>query len=481
MHYDIIIIGAGLGGLTAGAKLAKEGRKVLLVEQHKKPGGCATIFKRKEFIFEVGLHEMDGIKDTDMKVKIFRELGVFDQVEFLRVPEFYRFANNRYQITIPHDIDQTKTLLAEHFPEEKAGIDAYFDQIVNAKRKAKDNEGKSEISLGTFMDSILQNEDLKLILLGNLGYFHDDPYSVSLTYYSLAQARYYQGGGSFIKGGSQTLSNFLSTYISEHNGSVVLGHMVTEILTEDNCAVGIRYKDVKDETAELQTAYGKEIILNGALPEAAERLLPGTTGKLLGDSIRTLEIGASLLTVYFAFDIDLKLLGNNFYSTFVFDSSIKTQGDIGPNNASDFKTRSYTFVDYGRVDSKLAPEGKSVGVICCMDYLKDWENLNEEDYKAKKEQVAQIFTDKLDQLIPGVKSHIVHCEVGTAKTVKRYTLNTSGAVYGFAQTPERLMNEKIARIDHLHYASAWTKTGGGFSGAIFSGYLCAMDILRKKG
>ncbi|OQY03119.1 MAG: hypothetical protein B6I20_05705 [Bacteroidetes bacterium 4572_117] len=56
MQYDIIIIGAGLGGLTAGAKLSKEGKKVLLIEQHYVPGGCATTFKRKGFTFEVGLH-----------------------------------------------------------------------------------------------------------------------------------------------------------------------------------------------------------------------------------------------------------------------------------------------------------------------------------------------------------------------------------------------------------------------------------------
>ena len=50
MNYDIIIIGAGLGGLIAGAKLAKSDKKVLVLEQHFKPGGCATIFKRKDFI-----------------------------------------------------------------------------------------------------------------------------------------------------------------------------------------------------------------------------------------------------------------------------------------------------------------------------------------------------------------------------------------------------------------------------------------------
>jgi all-trans-retinol 13,14-reductase len=65
-NYDVIIIGGGLGGLTAGAKLAKEGNKVLLLEQHYIPGGCATVFKRKDFIMEVGLHEMDGLDVTQL-------------------------------------------------------------------------------------------------------------------------------------------------------------------------------------------------------------------------------------------------------------------------------------------------------------------------------------------------------------------------------------------------------------------------------
>ena len=88
MIYDIIIIGAGLGGLTAGAKLAREGKKVLLIEQHNQPGGCATTFRKGDFTFEVGLHEMDGPSQRDMKNRIFNELGVFNNVEFIKVPEF---------------------------------------------------------------------------------------------------------------------------------------------------------------------------------------------------------------------------------------------------------------------------------------------------------------------------------------------------------------------------------------------------------
>ncbi len=78
-HHDVVIIGAGLGGLIAGAKLAREGKKVLVIEQHDRPGGYATTFQRGDYTLEVGLHEMDGPAPGDIKTKIFNDLGVFDQ------------------------------------------------------------------------------------------------------------------------------------------------------------------------------------------------------------------------------------------------------------------------------------------------------------------------------------------------------------------------------------------------------------------
>ena len=103
MHYDVIIIGSGLGGLTAGAKLVKEGKSVLVLEQHDRPGGCATTFKRRDFTMEVGLHEMDGLHPRDIKKRIFDDIGLGERVTFLPVPEFYRFINERYELVIPHD------------------------------------------------------------------------------------------------------------------------------------------------------------------------------------------------------------------------------------------------------------------------------------------------------------------------------------------------------------------------------------------
>jgi phytoene dehydrogenase-like protein len=140
MKYDIIIIGAGLGGLIAGAKLSREGKKVLLIEQHNRPGGCATTFKRKNFTFEVGLHEMHGPSPSDLKTKIFNDLDVFNNVEFIRIPEFYRFVNDRVEVIIPHDPELAIDRLSGLFPQETDGIKAYFDQLLKPRKKGTGNE-----------------------------------------------------------------------------------------------------------------------------------------------------------------------------------------------------------------------------------------------------------------------------------------------------------------------------------------------------
>ena len=129
------------------------------------------------------------------------------------LPEFYRFVNGRQDVVVSHDPGEVADKLQNLFPDEVEGITAYFDQVMNIRKIIKKSGDNPEKTVGEFMDGIIGNDDLKLILLGNLGYFHDDPYSLSLNYYSMAQSSYYHGGGNFIKGGSQKLSDYLAEAI----------------------------------------------------------------------------------------------------------------------------------------------------------------------------------------------------------------------------------------------------------------------------
>lgn len=476
MKHDIIIIGAGLGGLTAGAKLSKEGKRVLVLEQHHIPGGYATTFRRGPFTVEVGLHEMDGPGPADMKTRIFNDLDVFKNVAFLTLPEFYRFVNDRTDVTIPHNQEAAAEKLKGLFPVETEGIDRFFQQLMHPRKSLADPEQQRK-SVGAFLDTIIGDDELKLVLLGNLGYFHDDPYSLSLPYYTVSQGSYFSGGGSFIRGGSQKLSDHLANFIKSHGGEVCYNHLVTGLKVNNNIVTGVVYHEKGKKG--FQEAEADEVIANNAMPNVAA-LLPEPYSQELSNHLKDQQTGASLLTLYLGYNKPLSKLGYHHYSTAVYANTIRSQKDIHPNNRGDFASRSFIFTDYSQVDSALAPAGKGVGALCCIDYPVNWEGLNRKEYLAKKEKVAALFLERLEKLVPGIKEAIEYHEVATPLTLKRYTLNPGGAVYGFAQTPGRKVVDTSKLPENMHVASAWGKTGGGFSGVIYGGYLCAMGILRKK-
>ncbi len=195
--------------------------------------------------------------------------------------------------------------------------------------------------------------------------------------------------------------------------------------------------------------------------------------------LKKLKISSSILSVYIGFKKELKELGNKHYSTIIFDDKIKNLKDIYSKNNTD----KFIFVDYSQINSDLAPKGKSFGVIATTDYIENWENLDKDEYKSKKEEIAKILIKKLEEKIPNISNEIEYLEVGTPKTIKRYTLNPQGTAYGYAQIPEQSGIKRLANkspIKNLYFASAWVNPGGGFTGAILSGWFCANEILRKS-
>ncbi|MCI5136860.1 MAG: NAD(P)/FAD-dependent oxidoreductase, partial [Candidatus Electrothrix sp. AR1] len=333
-QYDVIIIGAGLGGLTAGAKLAKDGKKILLIEQHNIPGGCATTFRRKDYIMEVGLHAMDGLDEQDPKREIFEDLGVFDQVQFIKTDELYCIRNEKLDITIPSSTQDAINILIKKFPNESKGIKKFF-KIINAIRKEIVNLPMERWKIacllpifpliypnisfytfktvGKFVDSIITDEDLKLVLLANIFYYHDDPYSMSLIYFSAAQASYFKGGTHYIKGGSQKLSDYLAKVIEDNDGKLIFNHIVTKIVTKGKKAVGVTYKNT---AGKVYTSYAEAIIANAAIPNTVS-LLDKKNGLLIKKRIKKHVKSCSLLSIYIGFKKEIKEIGNKNYSTFI--------------------------------------------------------------------------------------------------------------------------------------------------------------------
>ncbi|UCE13846.1 MAG: NAD(P)/FAD-dependent oxidoreductase [Candidatus Heimdallarchaeota archaeon] len=493
-EYDVIIIGAGLGGLTAGAKLAKEGKTVLLVEQHHKVGGCATTFSRKiaekKVVFEIGLHEMDGLAyEFDPKKRVFQDLGVHDNVSFARVPEFYRFTNGRVDVTVPDDISTAIRVISDAFPDEKEAIESFFYGIREifgflVEGNLEKLASVSQMSVGEYLDNLTTNEDLKFTLTGNLGYYHDDPYTLSIIFFAAAQNSYFSGGGHFIQGGSQTLSDYLAKVITDNGGTIVLRHLVTRIITEDGTAIGVIYVPKRHMDQQL-TAKGKIILVNAALPNVINNLVPSLSDSTYQQTVNSFKIACSILSVYLAFSKPPStLVPQHVYSTFILPENLSSLKDLySQERSNDFSKKGFVFVDYSMIDSRLNEEDIYTGALCCVDYIDHWAALTSYEYSTKKESVAQTLIQRLNQIIPGIQDIISYSEVATPKTIVRYTQNPAGTAYGFAQTPDQIgpMRTSIRKppIKNLYCASAWTGSGG-FSGAIMAGYSGALKILKDN-
>lgn len=499
--YDIITIGAGLGTLTAAALLAKKGYKVAMVEQHNIPGGMATTFKRKNLTVEVGLHELDGLDEYDMKIKILDFLGIRKKLTFIRLPEFYRFIHGETDITIPDSDTEAEKILTGKFPEEKKGIQKYFNTIRDLRKEISSlpmepwkmifllpvfpllfpNLVKQmKNTLGNFLDKHIQSEELKLVLIANLGYYHDDPYSMSMIYYSAAQSGFYYGGGHYIQGGSQNLSNALADVVTSNHGKIIYNRMVQEIIIENDKAVGIKYSKKNGELEEILRA--DKIIAGASLPNIVYKLLPKEFSLKLAPLVENKQNSCSIMTMYLGLNQPLqKLIKKNqtaTYSTFFFPNHLHSVKEWHKIAQGDLNERGIVTVDYSLIDSKLTAKGKHFAVVCAYDYGKDWDK-DESKYKKQKKEAEEKLLKKLEEQYPGIRKKIFYYELGTARTIENYTLNPGGSIYGFAQIPSQSgpfrANAK-SKIPGLYMASAWVNPGGGFTGAMMSGFLAARSI-----
>ena len=477
---NIIIIGAGLGGLTAGAMLAKMGHKVTVLEQHNIVGGSATTFKRRGgFTVEVGLHEMDDPFE-ETKKEIFDFLDVYDNVEFVRPKELFKIKTAKGTFVMPEGIDAAKKALKEHFPDAQ-GIDAYFSLIRDV---ANDYVRMQTISwwqkllfpitfrtifkhrhksLKEVLDTLIDNEELKLVLSTNIQYYHDSVYDFSFLYHSLAQYGYYNGGGWYIKGGSQKLSDHLASVITANGGEIIKKAYVNKIEHTAKNVTAVNYQK-KGEIYRLEA----DVVISNVSPMQTYKM-----ADIAYESTKTL--GVSLYTLYLGFSKNIKTVyGEGTYSTF--DFSEFDSLDTYENSLSQpIENRTKVFVDYSQIDSGLTDEEKSLGVICGVDYIKDWQGLDDKAYRAKKEALTQILIADLEKDYPGISALVEYAELGTAKTVQRYLQTPVGTAYGFAPTASqffRVPESTSDKLNNLFFVGAWV-IGGGFTPAIMSGAMIA--------
>lgn len=502
--YHSIIIGSGLGGLTCGATLAKEGKKILLLEQHNLIGGCATCFKRKGTLIDAGLHELDwGNEDTDMKSTIFKKLGLDKKITLVPLPTAWSIKESKdKQLTIPHKT--TKEALITMFPNERNGIEQYFKKIKSQARlnyKFPFDMGFFELimalrtlilltisaiknrKVGNMLDSMIKNPKLKKILNINLAYYHNNPYKFNWNFHAVAQANYYNQG-MYIKGGSQSLSDALAEIIIENKGEIKINADVIKVLLNESKtkAIGVIYKDKK--SGETFTLYADNIIAN-----CDPRIVYGQLLNLSNNKdtklTQNFTTNTSLLSIYMVFDSNLSEKYQDMdYSTFIVDSQW-FNGEFNEKTAHllnmPIEDRGFVFVNYSKIDHGLSQgNDRFFGVITALSSYDEWDNLSKEEYENKKQNIKTVLESKLEAYFPNIMSYCIHSELATPKTIERYTRTIKGTPYGYDQDSEGFFSRERFQsqsIKNLYFASSFGFPGGGFTGAILTGYRTARKIL----
>jgi len=514
-RYDVIVIGAGLGGLTAAALMAQSGRKILLIERSASVGGAASTYKVGDLMIEASLHETsDPRNPADPKHQPLARLGVLESIEWVPVGSLYEVRGGPVgaPFLLPDSFAGARTALSDRFPSGRSGIAAVLDEMerlsagLGTLSRGRDafhdpREGFSALlklwpmvrDWRLSAAEVLQrhfgsDEAAKCALAANLAYYHDDPDTLWWIFFAVAQGGYLQSGGHYIRGGSKRLSDALAGVIKAAGGEILTGRTATAIgLDTDGAPRAVTHCDRHGEDeAEAEAP----IVVGNAAPQVLAEMLPERARQRFLTPYAQRSLSISLFSATFGLSVHPSELGVEAYSTFLLPRWMKTLAQYRDSSSvmrslPGEDAPAMTVVDYSRIDCGLGGPPYPVSVVG-PDRLSNWADLDKLAYEEKRKRWREAIVASIDQEFPGFGSHVVASEFNAARALAAYLNAPQGAIYGFAPTPpsgpiwKGIERSPKTAIPGLYLASAYAGSGG-FSGAIGAGASAADLVIAPQG
>jgi len=513
--FDAVVIGSGLGGLTAAALLAKAGRKVCVIERNHSVGGAASAFKKGALTIEPALHQTADPRDPrEPKHAILAALGLIDEIEWVAVSPFFSVRGGPVGETfdLPVGFEPARAAMARRFPASRPGIDRLFALMETVQAGVVDlNRGREKRSVGTLLRGALQlrslvgdwraslddvlartlgdHEAAKFAVAGNLGYYADDPRRMWWPFFALAQGGFLSIGGVFIKGGSRTLSMKLAKVVMQAGGSVLLGR---EAVGVDADAAG-RPAFVRHAAAKAPAAVeriGAKVVLANCAPDVLAGLVSEPLRGAIARAYAARAVSTSLFSVHFGLDAPPAKFGLDRYGTMVLPEWTKSLRDTAESAllfAADPGGRLpiYGIANYGAIDSGLADGGPTLVSLVGLDRFSNWAELTPQQEKDRRERWLDVFHAALERDYPGLGGAVTERLFLNARSMHNFLNTPEGAVYGFAPLPPRrgiwagVPRSPRTPVPGLYLASSFAGSGG-FTGAMRSGAEAARMAMRDR-
>ena len=458
-HYDVVVIGGGLGGLTGANTLAKCGHSVLLLEQHYQMGGLATWFKRKGgHIFDISLHGFPvGM------IKSCRKYWTKEIADSIVQLKNIRFVNPEFNIWTTFDKADFMKILHETFGIARDVIERFFSTLRAMNFYDDDQRTTGEL----FEEFFPGRDDVKRLLLEPIAYANGSTLNDPAITFGIVFSNFMSKGVYTFQGGTDGLVKKMFAELRKNGVEIRRSSLVSklEVVTEDG-----------ERKIKGIVANGRFIGCDAVLSNAN---LKNTIFKLAGEEnfssdyleeARAVRLNHSSCQVYFGLKKDETIpdIGD-----LIFTSEAKR---FSSEELVHLNTESRTFSVYYPT---MRPGHDRHAIVASLNSLyDDWSELTEEEYQKEKERLIEESLISLEKFLPDIREKIEHFEAATPRTINFYTHHQAGASFGTKFEGLKISMDLPEQVKGLYHAGSVGIIMSGWLGTINYGVIVANKVDR---